>query len=116
MKPYSKDLRKKIIDAYFEEQESIRKLAQRFKVSRSFVQKLLKRYQKTGAINPKPHQGGQSPKLNSEQINLVAELIEQNKGATLEELCNRLENQIGIRVSRSTMSRIARKLKSSQKK
>ena len=111
MKPYSEDLRKKIIDTYFEESESIRQIAQRFKVSRSFVQKLLKRYQQTGTIAPKPSTGGQGAKLNSAQINLVAELVEQNNDATLQELCNRLEKQIGVRVSRSTMSRIVRKLK-----
>ncbi|MBE9169734.1 transposase [Pleurocapsales cyanobacterium LEGE 06147] len=113
MKPYSKDLRQKIIDTYLEGQESIRQIAQRFKVSKSFVQKLLKQYRQTKIVAPKPRRGGQLPKLNSKQISLVAELVEQNNDATLQELCNMLENQIGVRVSRSTMSRIVRKLKSS---
>ena len=111
MKPYSEDLRQKIIDAYMKGQESIRQLAQRFKVSRSFVQKLLKRYQQTGTVDPKPHRGGRSPKLNSEQMNLVAELVKQNNNATLQELCDMLESKTGVQVSRSTMSRIVRKLK-----
>lgn len=116
MKPHSKDLRQKIIDAYMEGQGSIRQIALRFKVSRSFVQKLLKQYQQTGKVDPKPYRGGRSPKLNSEQINLVAELVKQNNNATLQELCDLVENQTGVRVSHSTMSRILRKLKSSQKK
>ena len=92
-------------------QGSIRQIAKRFKVSRSFVQKLLKRYQQTGTVDPKPHRGGRSPKFNSEQIDLVAELVKQNNNATLQELCNIVENRTGVKVSHSTMSRIARKFK-----
>jgi transposase len=115
MKPYPKDLRQKIIGVYVKGQGSIRQIAQRFKVSRSFVQKLLKQYQETGAVDPKPHRGGRSPKLNSEQTNLVAELVKKDNDATLQELCDMLENNARLKVSRSTMSRIVRKLKSSQK-
>ncbi len=42
MQPYSIDLRKKIIEVRQQENISIRKLAERFKVAKSFVQKLLK--------------------------------------------------------------------------
>ena len=111
MKPYSEDLRQKIISTYLEEQESVRQIARRFKVSKSFVQKLIKRYRETGIVAPKAHRGGNQPKLNSQQINLVAELVEQNSNATLQELCNMLESQTGVKISRSTMSRIVQKLK-----
>lgn len=110
MKPYSLEFRQKIIDAYFEEKESIRKTARRFQVSKSFVQKLIKQYRETGTIAPKAHRGARTPKLNSEQRNLVAELVEQNNKATLQELCDIVENKTGVKVSRSTMSRIIRKL------
>ncbi|MDJ0567550.1 MAG: transposase [Pleurocapsa sp. MO_192.B19] len=111
MRPYSKESRQKIIDTYLEGQESIRQIAQRFKVSKSFVQKLLKQYQQTGTVVPKPRRGGRLPKLNPKQINLVAELVEQNNEATLQELCDMIESNTGVKVSRSTMSRIVRKLK-----
>jgi len=44
MKPYSIDIdfRKKIIEVRDKEGTSIRKLAQRFRVAKSFIQKLLK--------------------------------------------------------------------------
>jgi len=42
MQPYSIDLKKKIIEVRQQENISIRKLAERFKVVKSFVQKLLK--------------------------------------------------------------------------
>ena len=50
-------MRKKIIDIHEKEDISIRKLAQRFQVAKSFIQKLLKQYQETGDISPKI-QGG----------------------------------------------------------
>ena len=43
MQPYSLDFRKKIIEVREQENISIRKLAERFKVAKSFVQKLLKK-------------------------------------------------------------------------
>ena len=43
-----------------QENISIRKLAERFKVAKSFVQKLLKSFEETGDISPIP-QGGSPP-------------------------------------------------------
>jgi transposase len=43
-------------------------------------------------------------------------LIESNNDATLEELCDLLEEKIGIRVSRATMGRITQRLNYSVKK
>lgn len=53
MQPYSIDLRKKIIEVYKQEKISIRNLAKRFYVAKSFVQKLIKQEQDTGDISPK---------------------------------------------------------------
>ena len=44
MQPYSIDFRQKIIEVYEEEKNSIIKIAERFPVAKSFVQKLLKQY------------------------------------------------------------------------
>ena len=52
MKAYSIDLRQKIIDVHENENISIRKLAERFCVAKSFIQKLLKQYRETGDITP----------------------------------------------------------------
>jgi transposase len=53
MQPYSIDFRQKIIEVYEQEKNSIREIAERFRVAKSFVQKLLKQYKKTGDIQPK---------------------------------------------------------------
>ncbi|MBE9033873.1 IS630 family transposase, partial [aff. Roholtiella sp. LEGE 12411] len=53
MKPYSLDLRQKIVDAYACGDISQRKLAKNFGVTLSFVQNLLKRDRELGTICPK---------------------------------------------------------------
>lgn len=53
MKPYSLGFRQKIVEVYERDKLSIRKLAKRFNVATSFIQKLLKQRQETGDIAPK---------------------------------------------------------------
>ena len=83
MKAYSTDLRQKVMDAYKNQEGSQRQLAKRFSVSLSFVQSLLKRYHSSGSVEPKPHGGGQSAKLTSEQVALITTLVEQDNDAIL---------------------------------
>jgi transposase len=113
MRPYSVDFRQKIIDVWEKERISIRELAKRFNVAKSFIQKLLKQYQETGDIRPRPQGGSPPTKLNSEQLVILVEIIEANRDATLQELSNLLSEKTQIKVSRSTLGRITKKLKQS---
>ena len=116
MKAYSIDLRQKIIDVYENEGISQRQLAKPFRVALSFIVKLLKQYRQTGEIAPKPFNGGVKLKLTSEQLRLLADLIENNNDATLEELCQLLKEKTEITVSRATMGRMTQRLKLTVKK
>ena len=69
-----------------QENISIRKLAERFKVAKSFVQKLLKRYEETGDISSIAQVGSPPTKLNSEQLVTLVEIIEENNDPSLKEL------------------------------
>ena len=111
MKPYSIDLRQKVLDAHLKNQTSIREIAEKFGVSDSFVRKLLKRHQETGGIEPKPHSGGASAKLTEEHYVLVESMIAENNNITIVVLCKQIEAKTGIRVSVTTMCRILQKLK-----
>ena len=51
-----------------QENISIRKLAERFKVAKSFVQKLLKKTQETGDISPLAQGGSPPTKLTGRTI------------------------------------------------
>ncbi len=113
MRPYSVDFRQKIIDVWEKEKISIRELATRFNVAKSFIQKLLKQYQETGDIRPRPQGGSPPSKLNSEQLVILVEIIEANRDATLQELSNLLYEKTEIKVSRATLGRITKKLNQS---
>jgi transposase len=113
MRPYSVDFRQKIIDVWEKERISIRELAKRFNVAKSFIQKLLKQYQETGDIRPRPQGGSPPTKLNSEQLVILLEIIEANRDATLQELSNLLYEKTEIKVSRATLGRITKKLNQS---
>lgn len=116
MKPYSIDFREKIIEVWKKENLSIRSLAKRFGVAKSFIQKLLKQYQQTGDIRPLQQGGSPSPKLNSEQLVILVEIMEKNNDATLEELCELLYKETGVQVQKTTMGRISKQLNYSVKK
>ena len=116
MQPLSIDFRQKIISVYEQENISIRKLAKRFYVSKSFIQKLLKQYQQTGDIKPKPQGGNVPPKVQGEDLVTLIEIIEDNNDATLSELCELLEQKTKIRVSTATMGRISHDLDYTVKK
>ncbi|WP_199350185.1 helix-turn-helix domain-containing protein [Nostoc flagelliforme] len=116
MKPYSYDLRQKVINAHNNKEGSQRELAKRFSVSLSFVQSLLRRYRNSGTVEAKAHGGGQKSKLNHEQLVLVELLVESDNDATLVELCEQLELHTQVKISRSTMGRITQKLNLTRKK
>ena len=116
MKAYSVDLRQKIIDAHNQQQESQRQLAKRFRVSLTFIENLLKRYRTDGTVEPRAHGGGRPAKLSSEQETVLGSLVAEDNDAILVELCDRLEQHVGIRISRATKGRIVQKLKLTRKK
>ena len=116
MKPYSIDIRTKIIEARNNANESIRQLAERFRVSYSFVNRLLRRYESTNSVEPLPHGGGKQPLIDAEQLNIVKRFVEEDNDATLQELSDRLQQKTGIKVSIPTMCRLVQKLNLTRKK
>ena len=116
MKPYSVDLRQKVIDAYNQPEGSQRQLAKRFRVSLSCIQDLLKRYRSDGTIEPRAHGGGRSASFSLEQRERVAQLVAATNDGTLEELSVQVEQHIRVRVSRATMGRVVQQLNLTRKK
>lgn len=114
--PLSVDLRQRVISAYQAKEGSQRQLAERFKVSLSFVRDLSRHYRETGTVEPKPHGGGAVAKLTEAQLPLVQALIEAQPDALLVELCERFAQKSGVSVSVSTMQRAGYRLGWSVKK
>ncbi len=77
---------------------------------------MLRQYRTTGELSPKPFNGGVKLKLSPENLVLLADLIENNNDATLNELCQMLKDKIGVSISRATMGRMTQKLQLTVKK
>lgn len=86
MRPYSLDLRERIAAAVDDHEDSIREIARIFRVSTSFIVRLLQRRRTTGALDPEPHGGGTPPALGPADRERLAELVRDQPDATLEQL------------------------------
>jgi transposase len=86
MRTYSMDLRQRVIEACDSKTESRAQTAKRFKVSASWVKKLLRMRCATGSFAAKPHGGGREAKFIGESLQGLQKLVEQKPDASLQEL------------------------------
>ena len=108
MRPYSEDIRTRVIQAYLNREGSQRRIARRFNVSLGFVRNLLKRYRDTGNFEPKEHLGPTS-KIDPDSLQLILRLVDDNPFLPLSSLCKQLAQERQLRISRSTMWRTIKK-------
>jgi len=117
MKPYSLDLRQKVVETYGAGGISQRQLAKNFRVTLSFVQGLLKQKRELGTIAPRVRTEQTPTKLNAQQLDVLRQLVEEQPDATLAELQERLQQKTGILIGIATVDRMIRlKLKLTLKK
>ena len=114
--PYSQDLRRRVINAYYNREGSQRQLAKRFQVSLTFVRNLLRHYRQTGTIEPKKHGGGIKTKIDNHGFSVIEQMIQQKPDLIFSELCQFLKEKTGVKVSTSTMYRYVQKLNITRKK
>ncbi len=114
MKAYSLDLREHVLRAVDQgyQRADIIKV---FGVSRATIKRYLKQRRETGEVKAKPHPGRPPKKFAPLQAGLVAQL-EAHDDATLETHCQLWQEQHGVRVSPSTMSRAIRRIGWTRKK
>src|SRR3954464_416382 len=86
MKPYSMDLRERVVAACDARDGTREQIAARFSVSVSWVRDLLKRRRETGSIAPKPRGGGRPPRFDPHAARGLREAVRADDDATLEEL------------------------------
>lgn len=115
MRAYSIDLREKIVNAYSQGDTSVRKVADRFGVAKSFVQKLLSMNKTQGHVKPRQQGGTMKGELDGHEAQL-AKMVEQYPDATLLEYCEYWGTTSNNWVSRSTMCRALQKQKLTLKK
>lgn len=104
MKAYSLDFRSAIVKAYLKGDASVRKVAERFNVSKSLVQKLIKQQSQIGHVRPKK-QGGRLKSLLWGCERELDLMVEKLPDATLSEYCEYWGETYERWVSNSTMCR-----------
>jgi transposase len=102
MKPYSQDLRDRILRAVPAQEESQAAIARRFAVSRSFVERLWQRWCQTGSCAAFPHAGGRQRSLRAAEP-LIRQAVARDPDMTLASLCEQVAQHKGMRVSPKTM-------------
>jgi transposase len=89
MEAYSLDLRERILQSCDELDLTRQETADDFGVSRSFLQKLLRRANNGISMAPEPHRGGRTPTWRRAEAQ-VRELVRLKPDSTLIELCDAL--------------------------
>lgn len=112
MRPYSQDLRQRIIDTVQRGEGTVAQIAERFLVSVSFVTRLLQLHRGSGSVEPRPHGGGNPPVLTPEDLERLRAFIKDRPDATLQECAAYL----GTACSLVTISRALKKLGLPRKK
>jgi transposase len=108
MKPYSKDLRLKVLEA-LDRGMPRREVAQIFGISMPTIKRWLKRRRETGEVAPRPSPGPPARKGMALEEALPAQL-RANPDFTLEEHRQLFEETHGICVSSSSISRAFERL------
>ena len=109
MRPYSEDIRIKIVKAYEDGEGSLRELAHRFDVSLSFARDLLKRFHETGSVAPKSNVRPVKSKIDEASLNFILQLRGADPHTPISTLCERLAEERHLQISRATMWRALKK-------
>jgi transposase len=112
MRPYSLDLRERVAAAVDHHEGSQRQIARRFRVSLSFIVRLLQRRRKAGTLTPKPHGGGPRPALSRRDQQRLRRLVKKQNDATL----SQLKQQGGFSCTLTTIWNTLRRLGLTYKK
>jgi len=116
MKPYSNDLRHRIVEACESSKYSQGEVAELFQVSLATVKNFLRRKRETGSPDALPHAGGNKPLLDEKARLFIQQCVKGNNDLTLDELCRRVKAKHRKSVSRPTMSRLLQALNLPRKK
>jgi len=114
MKPYSIDLRERVVSAIEQGNGSFREVARRFCVSKNCVERWVTQKRTQGHVIPRK-QGGSVSSVMEHQDQLMA-IFEKQSDATLAEYCELLFDETGLWVSQSTMCRAFQRLDLPRKK
>jgi transposase len=112
MKPYSMDLRERVVAACDAREGTREQIAKRFGVSDRWIRKLLQRRRETDSLAPLPRNPGRKRALNDRQMQRLGRLIKKRPDATLKEL----RKSLRVKISIAALDRAIRRLDMTLKK
>lgn len=86
MKAYSMDLRERAMAAVDANEETQQEIADRLKVSRQWVGRMVAQREQLGTLQTQTHRCGRKSKLTPEHLQRLAELVTEKRDRTLKEL------------------------------
>ena len=116
MKPYSNDLRRRVVAAYETGEYSQDEIAELFGVCQKTVSNFVRRKDETGSPDKLPRGGGRQPQLDDHARQFIVEMIKENSHVRLAYLCQRVDELFNKKVSQSTMCRVVEALGLPRKK
>ena len=116
MKPFSDDLRGRIVAVYEETEWSYPQVAARFQVSESSVRRFVKHWRDRGTVESKLAANGRLAKIDDAGVAVLTELVKTHVDASQAELCELLAGATGIVVSQPTICRALQRARLTRKK
>lgn len=102
-RPYSDDLRRRILEAYEQGEGTEAQLAERFRVSVGYVEKIRGQQLRTGQMERVPHHPGRKPLFTEPIRQRLRAWLQQQPDLTLAELQENLRQQAHLGVSRPSL-------------
>jgi len=115
-RPYSVDLRERVLGACERGEGSQGEIARRFGVCPATVTNWRRIAREQGRRAPKPHSGGVEPRLDAPALATLRALVAEDNHATLSEYAERLVARVGVRVSNPVLCAALKRLKLTRKK
>lgn len=115
MKPYSQDLRERVMAAVTAGKHPNWQIAETFGLSESTIEKWTRRERETGSVAAAPHAGG-TPRVLAAHTDFLRAAVKAQPDITLDELCARVGAQLKLTVSPSMVSRELTRLQLPRKK
>lgn len=115
MRPYSLDLRARIVAAYARGEGTVRELAAQFGVDPSTVPRYRMRLRTAGTVAPRPHGGGVPRRLGGRALHVLTGLLRERNDRTDAEYAALLAARAAVDVSARTINRTWARLRITRK-
>ena len=111
MRPYSLDLRQRVMEAYDEGRWTVSQIAGRFRVGEWWIYKLKRQRQREGSLAPRKGPVGQPPSLQGKGAKALTRYVDRHPDATLEQIRQKLRLSCTVVTVHNTLRRLGYRFK-----